>query len=354
MASVELVAVRKSFGEAEVIRGVDLAIAHGEFVVFVGPSGCGTSTLLRLIAGLEELGAGEVRIDGEGVNHRLPRDRDIAMVFQSYALYPHMSVAQNMGFALRLAGRPAAEIAERVGKAARMLGLEAVLDRKPRALSGGQRQRVAMGRAIVRNPKVFLFDEPLSNLDAQLRVQMRADIKQLHRDIGTTSIYVTHDQIEAMTMADRIVVLRAGAVEQVGTPLELYDAPRNVFVAGFIGSPAMNLLAGQWSAGNGEAGVRLADGQFVPLPGRAVEAGREVWLGVRPEHLRVDRHGLRLGVRIVEMTGGGTHLLCAGPGGDVTVVAHERLAVRVGETIAVALSAATCHLFDRASGLRIG
>ena len=353
MASVSLRGVRKSFGNADIIHGVDLDVAHGEFVVFVGPSGCGKSTLLRLIAGLEELSGGDVLIDGDVVNARLPRDRDIAMVFQSYALYPHMTVAQNMGFALRLAKRPADEIARRVGKAAKMLGLEAVLDRKPRALSGGQRQRVAMGRAIVRNPKVFLFDEPLSNLDAQLRVQMRADIKQLHRDIGTTSIYVTHDQVEAMTMADRIVVLRAGCIEQVGTPLALYDAPCNTFVAGFIGSPAMNLLPGTADTEGEACGVRLADGQFIALPGRDIDAGRAVWLGVRPEHLHVAETGVRLQVRVVEATGSDTQLLCSGVGGDVTVVAHERLGLRSGDVVHVAAPAAACHLFDRATGLRL-
>ena len=265
MASVTLNTVRKSYGALEVIHGVSLDIQDGEFVALVGPSGCGKSTLLRMIAGLEEITGGDISIGGEIVNDLTPRERNIAMVFQSYALYPHMTVAENMGFNLRLAKRPKAEIEERVGEAARMLDLTALLDRKPSQLSGGQRQRVAMGRAVVRNPAVFLFDEPLSNLDAKLRVQMRSEIKTLHQRVETTSIYVTHDQIEAMTLADRVVVLNKGHIEQQGTPLELYKKPANLFVAAFIGSPAMNLLPAIIEADEGVPSVRFSDGTLLPI-----------------------------------------------------------------------------------------
>jgi ABC-type sugar transport system ATPase subunit len=251
MADLELQDVKKSYGSVDIIQGIDLAIEKGEFVVFVGPSGCGKSTLLRMIAGLEDVTSGTIRIDGKDVTHAEPSDRGIAMVFQSYALYPHLSVGENIGFSLSLARRPKAEIAEAVGKAARVLQLEHLLDRKPKALSGGQRQRVAIGRAIVRNPKVFLFDEPLSNLDAALRTQMRLELTDLHSQIGATMVYVTHDQVEAMTMADKIVVLNKGHVEQVGTPMELYRNPATPFVAAFIGSPKMNLLEGEFAARNG-------------------------------------------------------------------------------------------------------
>src|SRR6187431_1174593 len=259
MASVALRQVRKSFGSTEVVRGVDVAIDDGEFCVLVGPSGCGKSTLLRMIAGLENITAGVIEIGGRVVNHIHPKERDIAMVFQNYALYPHMTVSANMGFSLNLRGEGEKVVGERVRKAAEILGLTPYLERYPRQLSGGQRQRVAMGRAIVRDPQVFLFDEPLSNLDAKLRVAMRTEIKELHQRLKTTSIYVTHDQIEAMTMADRIVVMRDGIVEQMGTPLELYDTPANQFVAGFIGSPAMNFLKGQINGGSfeGPAGTHL-------------------------------------------------------------------------------------------------
>src|SRR6188472_3571891 len=251
MASVEIRGVRKAFGATAVIHGVDADIADGEFVILVGPSGCGKSTLLRMIAGLEEITGGEIEIGGRVVNNVPPKERDIAMVFQNYALYPHMKVRDNMAFSMLLAKRPRAEIDERVNKAAGILGLTEYLDRYPRQLSGGQRQRVAMGRCIVRDPQVFLFDEPLSNLDAKLRVAMRTELKELHQRLGTTSIYVTHDQIEAMTMADQIVVMKDGLVEQRGQPLELYDRPANLFVAGFIGSPAMNFLPGTLRLGNG-------------------------------------------------------------------------------------------------------
>ena len=274
MASVELSAVSKSYGVVEVIHRVSLAIEDRAFVALVGPSGCGKSTLLRMVAGLEEVTSGDILIGGEVVNALTPRERNIAMVFQSYALYPHMTVAENMGFNLRLAGRPKAEIRAKVAEAARMLDLEALLDRKPAQLSGGQRQRVAMGRAVVRDPAVFLFDEPLSNLDAKLRVQMRAEIKLLHQKVGTTAIYVTHDQIEAMTLADRVVVLNRGRIEQAGTPIELYKRPANLFVATFIGSPAMNVLEGVIGADGDGVAARLPDGTAIRLaPGPERRAG---------------------------------------------------------------------------------
>src|SRR6186713_2552940 len=285
MASVAIRDVRKAFGATSVIHGVDISIGDGEFVVLVGPSGCGKSTLLRMIAGLENITAGEIRIGERVVNHVPPKERDVAMVFQNYALYPHMTVADNMAFSMKLRGAPKNEIDERVNRAAAILGLSQLLQRFPRQLSGGQRQRVAMGRAIVRDPQVFLFDEPLSNLDAKLRVQMRTEIKELHQRLKTTTVYVTHDQIEAMTMADKIVVMHDGIVEQIGAPLDLYDHPANLFVAGFIGSPAMNFLPGTLKRANGTAHVELAGGTRVPAPlGAGGEEGQKIVLGTRPEH----------------------------------------------------------------------
>src|SRR5438094_98749 len=280
VATVTLDGVRKSFGEREVVHGVSCDVANGELVVVVGPSGCGKSTLLRMVAGLETVTAGTVAIDGRIVNGVEPKDRDIAMVFQNYALYPHMSVYDNMAYGLKMRRVARAEIARRVERAAATLQLAELLERKPRQLSGGQRQRVAMGRAIVRDPKVFLFDEPLSNLDAQLRVQMRVEIKRLQQELGTTSLYVTHDQVEAMTLADRLVVMNAGNVDQIGPPLDLYERPATVFVAGFIGSPAMNLVAGRLQPDG------VAIGELIIAPGlRIGEAGRPVTVGLRPEHL---------------------------------------------------------------------
>jgi len=284
MATLSLRNVKKSYGDTAVIHGIDLEVAAGEFIVIVGPSGCGKSTLLRMVAGLETITAGELFIGADRVNDREPMDRNIAMVFQNYALYPHMSVAQNMGYALKIAGRPKAEIAARVAEAARLLQIDPYLDRKPRDLSGGQRQRVAMGRAIVRDPAVFLFDEPLSNLDAKLRVQMRLEIKALQRKLGVTALYVTHDQVEAMTLADRMVVMNAGRAEQVGTPLEVYERPATLFAAQFIGSPAMNLVDAVAEAG----AVRLADGTRLPI---ASAAEGPVTLGLRPEHVHPDPAG---------------------------------------------------------------
>jgi multiple sugar transport system ATP-binding protein len=330
MAAVALSAVRKSFGSTEVVHGVDVSIADGEFCVLVGPSGCGKSTLLRMIAGLEEISGGEVRIGERVVNKIAPRDRDIAMVFQNYALYPHMTVYDNMAISLKLAGLPADEVRGRAHEAAQILGLMDYLQRYPRQLSGGQRQRVAMGRAIVRKPQVFLFDEPLSNLDAKLRVQMRTEIKALHQRLTTTSIYVTHDQIEAMTMADKIVVMNAGKVEQIGSPLELYDHPANLFVAGFIGSPAMNFL-----------------------PER--RDGRDVLVGVRPEHLEVvngaANGALPAEVVVVEPTGADTQIFCKVNGVDVTAVVRERHEFHPGE--AIRLRPKLTYLFDPSSGARL-
>src|SRR5437762_1647714 len=286
MATLSLDGVRKSYGPREVVHGVTCAVEDGELVVVVGPSGCGKSTLLRMVAGLEAVSAGTVAIDGRIVNGVEPKDRDIAMVFQNYALYPHMSVYDNMAYGLKMRRMGRAEITARVERAAAILQLAELLERKPRQLSGGQRQRVAMGRAIVRDPKVFLFDEPLSNLDAKLRVQMRVEIKRLQQDLATTAIYVTHDQVEAMTLADRLVVMNAGNVDQIGPPLDLYERPATVFVAGFIGSPAMNLVAGQFDPG----GVAIGD-LVLPLDGQAGEPGRKVTIGLRPEHLELAGDG---------------------------------------------------------------
>src|SRR5262247_2994108 len=317
MASVTLSRVRKSFGNTEVVHGVDIAIADGEFCVLVGPSGCGKSTLLRMIAGLEDITDGEIAIGSRVVNRVPPKERDIAMVFQNYALYPHMTVFDNMAFSLKLAGRPREEMREKVAAAAKILGLTDFLDRYPRQLSGGQRQRVAMGRAIVRDPQVFLFDEPLSNLDAKLRVAMRTDIKELHQRLTTTTIYVTHDQIEAMTMADRIVVMHDGLVEQIGAPLDLYDRPQNLFVAGFIGSPAMNFLRGTVRA-NGAAAFEGVGGVRLPLataPGGS--DGRAVVYGVRPEHFVIADDGAAAQVQVIEPTGSELQVVAKLGGEDI-------------------------------------
>ena len=355
MAAVEIRGVKKRFGGTEVLHGVDVEIADGEFVVLVGPSGCGKSTLLRMIAGLEEISAGEIAIGGRVVNDVAPKERDIAMVFQNYALYPHMTVFDNMAFSLRLAKVSRAEIRQRVDKAAHILGLEDLLERYPRQLSGGQRQRVAMGRAIVRDPQVFLFDEPLSNLDAKLRVAMRSEIRELHQRLGTTSVYVTHDQIEAMTMADRIVVMHDGRVEQIGGPLELYDTPRNLFVAGFIGSPAMNFLPGVHRRDGGVPVVELEGGGRVPAPPSAAPDGARVILGVRPEHLAPTSDGAGLGgeVVVVEPTGADTQVLVRAGGAEVVAVFRERLALTPGQRLALRPDAPKCHLFDPATGARL-
>jgi multiple sugar transport system ATP-binding protein len=351
MATVTLKGIQKNYGAVHVIKGVDLSIDDREFCVFVGPSGCGKSTLLRMIAGLEEITAGELLIDGRRVNDVPPSERGLAMVFQSYALYPHMSVADNMGFSLRLAGVPKEERRAKVAEAARILHLDSLLDRKPKELSGGQRQRVAIGRAIVRKPKVFLFDEPLSNLDAALRVQMRIELARLHDELAATMIYVTHDQVEAMTMADKIVVLQGGVIEQAGTPLELYHHPRNLFVAGFIGSPKMNFLPARvTSVTDGVTIVQLAGGASLAVPVRPgrQKVGDAVTLGVRPEHMRLAGEGeLMSEVMVVERLGGETYLYTQLEDGAMLIVqADGEIPTGVHERVAIRLDPATCHLFD--------
>ncbi|MBS1180790.1 MAG: transporter nucleotide binding/ATPase protein (sugar) [Proteobacteria bacterium] len=352
MASVELVGVGKSYGAVNVIPNIDLMLDDGALTVFVGPSGCGKSTLLRMIAGLEQITAGDVLIDGRRVNESTPTDRGIAMVFQNYALYPHMTVRQNIGFPLKMAGLSRSEIDRRVEAAAGSLQLSSLLDRKPAQLSGGQRQRVAIGRAIVREPKVFLFDEPLSNLDAELRVQMRLEIARLHKQLAATMIYVTHDQIEAMTLADKIVVLRAGRVEQVGRPTELYHDPDNIFVAGFIGSPRMNLLKARVS-GQAEAGVRLRLSDFgdvdiaLPIMLARPTVGEEMWIGIRPEHFV--EHGdvvLRTEVEVVENLGGTAYAYVRGVGGAMlTVGLADPQATSTGSAFEVRFPADRAFLF---------
>ena len=349
MASVSFQNVLKAYGRVKVIHGIDFTINDGEFVVLVGPSGCGKSTLLRMLAGLEEISGGRILIDGKVVNELESKDRDIAMVFQSYALYPHMTVRENMGFSLRLRKADAAATAERVAGAARILNLDALLDRYPRELSGGQRQRVAMGRAIVRDPKVFLFDEPLSNLDAKLRVAMRAEIKALHQRLKTTTVYVTHDQIEAMTMADRIVVMHDGIVEQIGTPLELFDRPGNLFVAQFIGSPAMNVFKGTVQDGT----VQALGASWPLSPGINAGAGSEVHYGIRPTDLRLADEGVAAKVVVVEPTGAETELLVDVGGQRLVVVMHGRTTARPEDMVHLRLDGAKAHVFDAQGGRRL-
>ncbi len=356
MASVEIRGAVKSFGSTEVLHGVDIEIPDRAFVVLVGPSGCGKSTLLRMIAGLEEITGGEIKIGGRVVNKVPPKERDIAMVFQNYALYPHMKVFDNMAFSLKLAKVETAEIERLVKQAAKTLNLTELLDRYPRQLSGGQRQRVAMGRAIVRNPQVFLFDEPLSNLDAKLRVQMRTEIRELHQRLNATSVYVTHDQIEAMTMADRIVVMRDGNVEQIGGPLDVYDYPDNVFVAGFIGSPAINLIPGKVRRENGSARLHTEDGTKFSLPQEtASEDERPVYLGVRPEHFRLagENEGTEAEIQVIEPTGSETLVICEMAGQEIQVAFRERHAFEIGQRIRVAPTLEKTHLFDRQGGQRL-
>ncbi len=355
MASVTISQVKKRFGATEILHGVDIDIADGSFTVLVGPSGCGKSTLLRMLAGLEEISDGEIRIGAQRVNELPPKARDIAMVFQNYALYPHMTVRQNMAFALMLAKDDEATIESKVSRAAGILGLTELLQRYPRQLSGGQRQRVAMGRAIVRDPQVFLFDEPLSNLDAKLRVAMRTEIKELHLRLKTTSIYVTHDQIEAMTMGDQIVVMRDGRIEQKGSPLELYDTPANQFVAGFIGSPAMNFLPGTLRRTGGSASVELADGTLLATPpGSGGADGQPVVFGTRPEHLALAAQGgIATQVAVVEPTGADTFVSCRHQGRELAVVFHDRHAFTPGSTIHLLPDLSRAHLFDAGSGRRL-
>jgi multiple sugar transport system ATP-binding protein len=349
MGAVTIEDVRKSYGAVEVLHGVSIDINDGEFIILVGPSGCGKSTLLRMIAGLEDITAGEISIGGTVVNDLAPKDRDIAMVFQSYALYPHMTVEENMAFSLKLGRVPKDEIKKRVASAADVLGLEPYLLRYPRHLSGGQRQRVAMGRAIVRSPQLFLFDEPLSNLDAKLRVQMRSEIKLNHQRLKTTTVYVTHDQIEAMTMADRIVVMHSGHIEQIGTPLELYDYPANLFVAGFIGSPAMNIISGSIAG----SAFRFPDGTSVDLGALPADVKNgPITLGVRPEHLRLDPAGTIAEVVVVEPTGSETQVTLSLGGHDFVGVFRERINAQPGERIGVSFDTTLVHLFDQETGRR--
>jgi len=353
MAEVTVRSLRKSYGAVEVIHGLDVDIADGEFVVLVGPSGCGKSTLLRMIAGLEGITSGQISIGDRIVNNLPPAERDIAMVFQNYALYPHKTVAANMAFALRMKRMDKAEINDRVTRAAEVLGLTPYLDRYPRALSGGQRQRVAMGRAIVRNPQVFLFDEPLSNLDAKLRVQMRTEIRELHQRLSTTTVYVTHDQIEAMTMADRIVVLRDGYIEQVGTPLEVYDRPANTFVASFIGSPAMNMLDTIVRRDGATAWAEV-EGARIDLPTTTdLKDGHEITLGIRPEHLTLSDKGMSGKVLVIEPTGSEIHVVVRMADKDLTAIFRTRHPFKPGEAISLHPDGNAIHIFDRKTGNRL-
>jgi multiple sugar transport system ATP-binding protein len=355
MASVSFENVQKSFGGTKIVHGISLDIADGEFMVLVGPSGCGKSTLLRMLAGLEEISGGTIAIDGRVVNDVDSKERDVAMVFQSYALYPHMTVRENMGFSLRLRKENNRVIEEGVSQAARILNLEPYLDRYPRELSGGQRQRVAMGRAIVRDPKVFLFDEPLSNLDAKLRVAMRAEIKALHQRLKTTTVYVTHDQVEAMTMADRIAVVNDGRVEQFGAPLELYDRPANLFVAQFIGSPAMNIVAGALER-TGDSSWVKALGQRWPVESSGGADGQTVKYGIRPEHIGLAGQGgggIAAEVIVVEPMGAETELVVRVADVSLTVVMHGRANLRPGDSLALSPEAGHAHVFDSATGRRI-
>lgn len=355
MADLEVRNVHKSYGSTAVIHGVSVDIQDGEFVVLVGPSGCGKSTLIRMIAGLERITAGEILFGDRVINDLPPKERDMAMVFQNYALYPNMTVFENMSFSLKLRKTQRQEIQTRVAKAAAILGLEPLLQRFPRELSGGQRQRVAMGRAIVRDPQVFLFDEPLSNLDAKLRVAMRSEIKGLHQRLKTTTVYVTHDQIEAMTMADKIVVMHDGIVEQVGEPLELYDRPRNLFVAGFIGSPSMNLMTGHLSFDQGKAVFLTEGGLRFPvgdIPGN--EEDRPVTLGIRPEHVVISPEGMPAEVVVVEPTGSETQVNVKNGDQEFVCLFRDRILPKPGETIRISARAQHIHLFDPDTGQRLG
>ena len=348
MSEIELRNVGKSYGSVPVLSNISLEMNDGEFVVLVGPSGCGKSTLLRMIAGLEDISAGEITIGGKVVNDMRAKERDIAMVFQSYALYPHMKVAENMSFSLKLTGAPKQEIRARVQNAAQILGLEKLLDRYPRELSGGQRQRVAMGRAIVRDPRAFLFDEPLSNLDAKLRVKMRSEIKKLHQRLGKTTVYVTHDQTEAMTMADKIVVLNGGGIEQFGPPLELYNDPENLFVASFIGSPEINLLHVE---ARGDMAV-TGDGIILPLP-RAMPHNSRVTYGIRPQHIRLADQGTDALISLIEPTGENQEIVVTVGDHDILVVVQGGPAVSVGERVKLQIDIDKVLLFEPTNGRRI-
>lgn len=356
MASVKIKNVKKAYGYHNVIHGVDFEVNDQEFVVLVGPSGCGKSTLLRMIAGLETITDGEIQIGDKVVNNVPPRDRDIAMVFQNYALYPHMSTYENMAFSLRLRKRSKDEIDDKVTNAAEILNLQDYLERSPRQLSGGQRQRVAMGRALVRDARVFLFDEPLSNLDAKLRVVMRTEIKALHQRLKTTSVYVTHDQIEAMTMADRIVVMNAGVVEQIGSPLELYDKPANLFVAGFLGSPSMNFIEGKYLVDGGQACVETPDGTRLKAPvTENAKNGQTVVFGLRPEHVRLadPGEGVPMTVTVVEPTGASIEVFASLANELLCAVFHQRHPFNVGQQLTFDWEVDNAHVFDKDTGKRL-
>jgi multiple sugar transport system ATP-binding protein len=353
MAQVKIDNVIKRYGAVQVMHGVDVDINDGEFVVLVGPSGCGKSTLLRMLAGLEEISDGTISIGDRVVNDVPPKERDIAMVFQSYALYPHKTVYDNIGFPLKMAKRPQDEIDKKVTGAADILDLTKYLKRYPKELAGGQRQRVAMGRAIVRDPQVFLFDEPLSNLDAKLRVTMRVEIKELHQRLGTTIVYVTHDQIEAMTMADKIVVMRDGRVEQIGAPLDLYDNPANIFVAGFIGSPSMNFVHGQIVNDGGVRQFRSDNGLMLPLPHTNAPDGTKVTYGIRPEHITIADHGVPLRVVVVEPTGSETQVFAKHGTDFIDAMVKDRFKAAPNSEVRFAIDPANVHLFDRATEQRL-
>ncbi|MAM08898.1 MAG: sugar ABC transporter ATP-binding protein [Rhizobiaceae bacterium] len=358
MGSVSLKNVNKSFGAVDVIHDVSLDIEDGEFCVLIGPSGSGKSTLLRIIAGLEDVTSGAIRIDERDVTELPPKQRDIAMVFQTYALYPQMTVAENMGFALKLAGMPKAQIAEKVQETARMLELEPLLERLPKALSGGQRQRVSMGRAIVRDPSVFLFDEPLSNLDAKLRVQVRGEIADLHRRLGTTSVYVTHDQVEAMTLGQKIVVLRDGRVEQAGPPLTLYEDPVNTFVASFLGTPSINLVEARVEGGHGEAAARLVDGTLLSLgSGHDCRDGQAILYGIRPEHVGIvaghPGGGISATIHAVENTGSDMVIVSDAGGYRLTAAFKEQRPLQAGQAVTIIPDLSKVRVFDAGSGKRI-
>jgi multiple sugar transport system ATP-binding protein len=353
LANVKINNVVKSYGKVQVMHGVSVDIEDGEFVVLVGPSGCGKSTLLRMLAGLEEISSGTVSIGDRVVNDVLPKERDIAMVFQSYALYPHKTVGDNIGFPLKMSKLPAAEIKKKVERAAAVLDLTPYLKRYPKELSGGQRQRVAMGRAIVRDPQVFLFDEPLSNLDAKLRVTMRIEIKELHQRLGTTIVYVTHDQIEAMTMADKIVVMRDGRVEQIGSPLDLYDNPDNTFVAAFIGSPSMNLVPGKIGTKGGTKCFVSDTGLALPVPETVPKDGTDVIYGIRPEHIQIGEGGVPMSVVVVEPTGSETQVFAKSGTDLIDALVKERIQARPGSELGFIIDPSYVHLFDRKTEIRL-
>lgn len=358
MAKLEISQLKKSYGRVDVIHGVDITVEDGEFVSLIGSSGCGKSTMLRMIAGLETVTSGTMSMDGRVINNVEPKDRDIAMVFQNYALYPHLTVAENMGFSLELRKVPKKEAAIAVAETAQLLGLTPYLHRLPKALSGGQRQRVAMGRAIVRKPQLFLFDEPLSNLDAKLRIQMRMEIKALQKRLGTTSVYVTHDQVEALTMSDRVVLLNEGLVEQMGTPMEVYKRPANIFVATFIGSPSMNLLTGILVQDNGQTIAKANGTNFVIPNCTEVKNGTPIKLGVRPEHLSIIEESatndtISMMVEVVETTGAETHVYGSFGTDKITVTLDGEVFPTVGETIHLQTSSKVLHVFDTASGTRL-